>query len=233
MEIREIRGRRATTRQGAAEHLGYSDQTIELLAAKRAETGFPNPADVETEGRGVRTRTKGGKATGREWYALDDLDKFKTLYAARVDDTRGARVREPLLGDPEELLIGPEIAAALKIKSATWSSWVRDSKLDWAAGRKAYLPKPDQVDPGRRGVVRKWKRGTINTEFLPRQGKWSAAGAPEGRRVTVDDLAAVLAAGGAEQTNEDLALALTELAGRPVRLPTVSRLKKALREANS
>jgi hypothetical protein len=174
MRVRSINGRRATDRPGAAEYLGRSIDRIKQLAAGRPHTGFPEPVEVETTGRGVRTRGGDGRPRGREWYALTDLDAYRRAHGSR------ARVHSVTLdGDPDTLLTGPQFAALLDVKPATFRSWVRDSQKAWNAGRDGYLPIPDeseQISQGR--TRRRWRLATAQ-RFIDRRSRPApAAGLP-------------------------------------------------------
>ncbi|HEX6681638.1 MAG TPA: hypothetical protein VF062_02540 [Candidatus Limnocylindrales bacterium] len=230
MKIRIIDGRAATDRDGASEHLHRSTQTIKLLASRRTETGFPMPVDVETEGRGVRIRD--GQAHGREWYALDDLDQFKNTYIAQVEQASGARVQHiDLEGDPGDLLGVADFATYARVKPATVQGWVRDSKGNWNAARPAYLPKPDDEQPGRGGIIRKWKRSTI-AYFLNNRAGVASSGRTPGRAATVDDLIAAAEAASEAATVDDIAAALAQRLGRDsVHVQTVFRLRRMLKSA--
>jgi len=232
MKIRIIDGRAATDRDGAAEHLHRSMQTIKLLAADRATTGFPTPVEVETHGRGVRVRD--GQPHGREWYALDDLDQFKNTYIAQVEQASGARVQHiDLEGDPAELLGVADFATYARVKPATVQGWVRDSKGDWNAGRPAYLPEPDDEQPGRGGTIRKWKRSTI-AHFLNNRAGVASSGRTPGRAATVDDLIAATEAAGEQATVDDIAAALAQRLGRDsIHVQTVFRLRRMLKSTSN
>lgn len=166
MRVRTINGRRATDRPGAAEYLGRSIDRIKQLAAGRPHTGFPEPVDVETTGRGVRTRGEDGRPRGREWYALTDLDAYRRAHGSR------ARVHSVRLdGDPDTLITGPQFAALLDVKPATFRSWVRDSQKAWKAGRDGYLPIPDETEQTSHGrTIRKWRLRTAQ-RFIDRRSR--------------------------------------------------------------
>lgn len=166
MRVRTIKGRRATDRPGAAEYLGRSIDRIKQLAAGRPDTGFPEPIEVETTGRGVRTRGGDGQPRGREWYALTDLDAYHRAHGSR------ARVHSVKLdGDPDTLLTGPRFAALLDVKPDTFRSWVRDSQKAWKAGRDGYLPRPDETEQTSQGrTIRKWRLRTAQ-RFIDRRSR--------------------------------------------------------------
>jgi hypothetical protein len=180
MQIRIVDGQRATDRRGVAEYLGRSLPAVRWWAANRAKTGFPQPVDTEQAGRGVRARGEDGQPRGREWYALEDLDRFRETYLAAVVAAGKARVHSVTLdGDPDELLDAAQCAKVLQVEYHTFRSWVRDSKQAWEAGQAGYLPVPDEIEPYRRGVRRFWRRATIQSFINSRQGVRPPATAAE------------------------------------------------------
>ena len=137
MQIRVINGHRCTNRAGVAEHLGRSVKTVEALAAKRADNGFPEPFHIELTGRGVRTLADGTR-TGPEWYRLDQLDAFKPGYLQAVADAGKARSDGAELGgDPAELLTPGQFATYLKITRGAFDKYVDISRPIWDAYRIA------------------------------------------------------------------------------------------------
>ena len=137
MQIRVINGHRCTNRAGVAEHLGRSLKTVEALAAKRAENGFPEPFYVDLTGRGVRTLPDGTRK-GPEWYRLDHLDAFKPVYLQAVADAGRARSDGAELGgDPAELLTTAAFAAYLQITRGAFDKYVDISRPIWDAHRIA------------------------------------------------------------------------------------------------
>lgn len=230
MNVRDIDGQPATDRRGAAEYLHRSPQTIALLAARRNDTGFPQPVHVDTTGRRARTRSD-GTIQGREWYALADLDTFRASYITPVEAAGQARVRGDghCPGDPDDLLTADQIAELLRIAPSTYRSWIRDSQPDWDAGFPAYLPPPDDVQPRGRGVTRRWKRSTISVFLSTRQGTAPARGRPTGPTATLADLLAILRSD-PDLTNRELAARLSHRIGAPVRMQTVIRLQRQRRD---
>src|SRR5262249_8081097 len=145
MQQRVVGGRRCTNRPGAAEYLGRSLQTINLVASpkRRAATGWPAYVDIED---------------GQEWYALDDLDEFRTSYLDANRRARSARVHEITIdGDPDELINAKDVRALIGVAHNVWSKYVEKSLPAWRQDRDGYLPKPDREEPARRGVIRWWK----------------------------------------------------------------------------
>ncbi|WP_018589016.1 helix-turn-helix transcriptional regulator [Salinispora arenicola] len=227
MQTRVIHGRPATDRPGIAERHQRAEHTIDRLAAQRETTGFPQPIDVETTGRGVRARGGHSEPQGREWYALDDLDTFFATYDvkaaghSRVHDTK-------LHGDPNELLTARQAATELKVSLETFRSWVRDSTPAWNAGQPGYLPRPDA--PGGNGIAHKWKRATLQTFVNERAGKASAAAHAHPPRATPADLQAILQTADGALTTAQLMTAMANRLGRPVSRQTITRLRRRLRE---
>lgn len=168
MEIRDIAGRRATDRDGAAEVLGRSPQTVSLLSSpkQRAQgSGFPAPiATID----------------GKKWYAVDELHAFGKAYLRRVADASAARVHDIRLdGDPEEEISAVEFRTLIDANHGTWSKYVDMSKRAWGRGEDGYLPKPDREEPAaRRGVSRYWKRHRVQQWINNRPGRGAGAGAP-------------------------------------------------------
>lgn len=168
MEIRILAGRRATNRAGAAEYLGRSRKTIDEVARQRAATGWPEPV-----GRVERA----GGARWEEWYALDDLDRFREAYIVRVEQDNRARVHQIVLpGDPDELITAKEFRALIGAGHGAWSRYVHDSKPAWRRGEDGYLPRPDAQEPASHGVIRKWKRHRAEAWINSRPGKVPSPG---------------------------------------------------------
>ena len=166
MEERVVQGRRCTNRAGAAEYLGRSLQTINLVASpkRRASTGWPAYVDVED---------------GYEWYALDDLDTFRASYLEAKKAARQAKVHQVTLdGNPDELIPAKDFRAIIGVGHGVWSKYVEKSIPDWQEGRDGYLPKPDHEEPGRRGVIRSWQRHRVQTWVNNRVGSASSPGRP-------------------------------------------------------
>jgi hypothetical protein len=168
MQDRMVKGQRCTNRMGAAEYLGRSLQTINLVASpkRREATGWPAYVDVED---------------GQEWYAFDDLDAFRVSYLEAKQRDRRARVHEVSLdGDPNEELSNKDFYTLIGVDQRTWSKYVEKSIPDWQEERDGYLPKPDREEPARRGVVRYWKRHRAATWINNRSGSALSPGRPKG-----------------------------------------------------
>jgi hypothetical protein len=166
MEERVVNGRRCTNRPGAAEYLGRSLQTINLVASpkRRTSTGWPACVDVED---------------GQEWYAFDDLDSFRKSYLEAKKRARQAKVHQITLdGDPDELIPAKDFRAIIGVGHGVWSKYVEKSIPAWEEDRDGYLPKPDREEPGRRGVIRSWKRHRVQTWVNNRSGSASSPGRP-------------------------------------------------------
>lgn len=166
MEQRVVKGRRCTNRPGAAEYLGRSLQTINLVASpkQRESTGWPAFVDVED---------------GQEWYALDDLDAFRVSYLEAKKRARQAKVHQITLdGDPDELIPAKDFRAIIAVGHGAWSKYVEKSIPAWQEGRDGYLPRPDLEEPGRHGVIRSWKRDRVQTWINSRSGSASSPGRP-------------------------------------------------------
>lgn len=170
VEIRIVAGRRATNRPGAAEYLGRSLQTIHLWASpsRRAATGWPAP--VGTIGR-------------QHWYALSDLDEFRKAYIAAVEAAGRARVHQlEVDGDPDELVTATEFRRMIQVGDRTWAKWVWQSQPAWERGEDGYLPRPDDEQPARRGVVRRWRLARAVAWINARPGKVPSPGRPARER---------------------------------------------------
>lgn len=166
MEERLVKGRRCTNRPGAAEYLGRSLQTVNLLASpkRREAVGWPNSV---------------GTADGQAWYALDDLDAFREAYWKAKQRDRRARVHAIALdGDPDDLISAKDFYTLINVDARTWSKYVEKSIPAWLERRDGYLPKPDKEEPARRGVVRYWKRHRAEAWINSRTGSASSTGRP-------------------------------------------------------
>jgi len=169
VDERRIGRRLATNRAGAAELLGRSIKTINLLASPkgRAEgSGFPEPIEVDTDG---------------EWYSLTDLRRFRPKYLARVEAAGRARSHGTILeGDPEELLPAVDFQKAIDVPSKSWTKYVDISKPAWIRGEDGYLPRPDHEEPvvKGRGVTRYWKRRRVQDWINNRPGSNPSPGRP-------------------------------------------------------
>jgi hypothetical protein len=162
-----IDGRRCTNRRGAAEYLGRSLQTINLVASpkRRPTTGWPGRVAVRD---------------GQEWYDLADLDVFRVFYLEAKHNARLARVhRITLDGDPDELITATGFRELIGVRSNGWSKYVQKSLPAWREGRDGMLPVPDREEPGRGGVVRSWKRHRVETWINNRPGSASSPGRPK------------------------------------------------------
>ena len=170
MQERVVNGRRATNRAGAAEYLGRSPQTINLVASpkRRAATGWPNPLPDRVD--------------GQEWYAFDDLDAFRVSYLEAKQRARRAKVHEITLGgDPDEMVSAKDFRALIGVEHNVWSKYVEKSIPDWLHARDGYLPKPDREEPARHGVIRYWKRHRVQSWINSRRGSASSPGRPKQR----------------------------------------------------
>jgi len=166
MEERLVKGRRCTNRPGAAEYLGRSLQTVNLLASPKRRESAGWPACVDT-------------IDGQEWYALEDLDAFRDAYWKAKQRDRQARVHQISLdGDPDELISAKDFYTLIDVNARTWSKYVEKSLTAWLAGRDGYLPKPDKEEPARRGVIRYWKRHRAAAWINGRSGSASSTGRP-------------------------------------------------------
>ncbi|MFK3984504.1 hypothetical protein ACI2K4_29535 [Micromonospora sp. NPDC050397] len=167
VELRVVKGRLCTNRRGAAEYLDRSLETINRVASpkQRAATGWRESVDI---------------ADGQEWHALDDLDAFNISYFKPKQDARRARVHTVTLeGDPDELIPAKDFRTTIRVTAGTWSKYVEKSTPAWLEGRDGYLPKPDEEEPGRRGVIRSWKRHRVETWINKRTGSASSPGRPK------------------------------------------------------
>jgi hypothetical protein len=50
----------------------------------------------------------------------------------------------------------------------------------WKRGEDGYLPKPDDEEPARRGVIHKWKRHRVESWINSWEGKVPSPGRPVG-----------------------------------------------------
>ncbi|MDG4784910.1 hypothetical protein O7626_03010 [Micromonospora sp. WMMD1102] len=167
VELRVISGRPCTNRRGAAEYLDRSLHTINLVASpkQRPTTGWREPVDV---------------VDGQEWYALDDLDAFNIAYFQAKRTARMARVHQVSLeGDPDELITAKEFRTLIRVSHGAWSKYVEKSAPAWEEGRDGYLIKPDLEEPGRRGIIRSWKRHRVESWINNRTGSASSTGRPK------------------------------------------------------
>jgi len=161
-----IGGRRCTNRRGAAEYLGRSLQTINLVASpkRRPETGWPAAVGV---------------VEGQEWYALADLDAFRVSYIQAKEQAGRARVHQVALdGDPDELLTATAFRALIAVEHNVWSKYVAASRPAWERGEDGYLPRPDAEEPARHGVLRSWTRHRIQDWINNRPGSAPSPGRP-------------------------------------------------------
>ncbi|MBX7268958.1 hypothetical protein KIF24_24945 [Micromonospora sp. Llam7] len=167
MELRVIHGRLCTNRRGAAEYLDRSLPTINLVASpkQRPTTGWPEPVDV---------------VAGQEWNALDDLDAFNIAYFQAKRKARQARVHQVTLeGDPDELITAKEFRTIIRVGAGAWSKYVEKSLPAWREERDGYLIRPDLEEPGRRGIIRSWKRHRVESWINGRTGSASSTGRPK------------------------------------------------------
>ena len=169
VEERLIGSRRATNRAGAAEILGRSIKTINLLASPKGRAdGSGFPAAISTEG-------------GQDWYAIADVEAFARTYRAQVEATGRARSDGVVLdGDPDELITAVEFRQAIDIEAKSWTKYVGISKDAWARGEDGYLPRPDSEEPVTRGrgVTRKWTRRRAQAWIDARTGPNPGPGRP-------------------------------------------------------
>ncbi|MEH1124861.1 helix-turn-helix domain-containing protein [Micromonospora sp. CPCC 206061] len=219
MEIREVDGRRATNRRGAAEYLGRSLQTVNLLASpkRKAEgSGWPDA---------LPTRT-----AGQDWYALDDLDRFRNTVLAPAEAARRAKVHHVHLdGDPEELLTAKQFREIIGVEAGPWAKYVAESQPSWKHGQDGYLPLPDVEEPGRGGTIRKWKRQRVQSWINDRPGS-TRGGTRRGGPTTADAVAAIASAGG-HLTGTQLAEALGVPLNTAYRLLRQARAQHAANQA--
>lgn len=164
VQIRNIDGKPATNRTGAAEYLHRSPQTIDLWAspAQRPTTGWPAAT---------------ARHDGQEWYHLHELDDFRHTYIhPKETANRPPPVRSS--GDPDELITAVQFRELINVTAGTWGRYVADSRADWDAGRDGYLPRPDHEEPGRGGIQRSWRRRRATDWANARVGKTAATGRP-------------------------------------------------------
>ncbi|MGL5823381.1 MAG: hypothetical protein ACRCYU_00730 [Nocardioides sp.] len=211
MEVRDVNGRRATTRVGAAEYLDIPVNTVQVYSspARRRATGWPEPLPY--------------RASGKVWFALQDLD----AYAA----ARPAQVAPPAAPEGSEELVGVrEFAQIRGVSRDTFKRYVEDSLAAWERGRDGYLPQPDAVEPApARGSIYRWRRGQAHEWSFP-VARRSGGGRPPGRRPGVDDLRQLLSEYAVSPTVREAAAALSDRLGTNVSSQTVRRLQRALRE---
>jgi hypothetical protein len=214
METRNINGRPATDRRGAAEITGLSRQTIALYASptNRTAVGFPEPLPERPD--------------GRDWYPIDDL----TAYAATLRAKNAPRGAPDWLrdGHPDELLDAATFRKAADIKQGTWKRYVQQSLPEWAKGEDGYLPKPDD-DEDYRGTGKRyfWRRHRI-IHWLDNRTGQTAAGTvgrkPGPPAATVDDATTAINQANGQMSGTQLAATL----GIP--LHTAYRLLKQARQ---
>ncbi|WP_256092854.1 hypothetical protein [Micromonospora aurantiaca (nom. illeg.)] len=167
VELRVVNDRLCTNRRGAAEYLNRSLETINRVASPkhRPTTGWREPVDV---------------VDGQEWYALEDLDVFNASYFQIKRTARMARVHQVSLeGDPDELINAKEFRTLIRVTHGAWSKYVEKSVPAWEEDRDGYLIKPDLEEPGRRGIIRSWKRHRVESWINSRTGSASSTGRPK------------------------------------------------------
>lgn len=209
METRTVNGEQATDRAGAAEFLELPRATVNMYSSpsRRPRTGFPDPlAD---------------RQDGRDWFALSALTTYKAQQAAPATPVE--------VDEPDELIDTGEFAELRGIKRQTMNDYVKLSVDAWERGEDGYLPRPDESTPARYGVAHRWRRGRAAAWVFPERRR--TGGRRPGPNPTVEDLAAVLAAGA--QSNRDIAAALGDRLGSTVSLQTVVRLKRRRREQDA
>jgi hypothetical protein len=165
VDVKVINGVRCTNRVGAADYLHRSLETINRVASpkRRSETGWP--------------AAQSGRVDGQEWYALDDLDRFRESYFEAKRRAGRARVHSADIGDdPDRLISGVEFAELIDVKRATWSRYVAMSLPDWRNNRDGYLPRPDEEHPAPHGIYRFWKQSRAVTWINRRPGSASCPG---------------------------------------------------------
>ena len=124
--------RRQLDRAGVATRTGASLATVDAWHRRRAETGFPEKTDTDSE--------------GRDWWWQDDIDAFHTAHLA----AQAARFTTiDRRGDPDDLLIAPQAAKVLGYR-------------DHRSLTAALLDHPDEVTQLPSGRLRRrWYRRTI------------------------------------------------------------------------
>ncbi|MGL5825026.1 MAG: hypothetical protein ACRCYU_09455 [Nocardioides sp.] len=216
MEVRDVNGRRATTRVGAAEYLDIPVNTVQVYSspARRRAAGWPEPLPY--------------RAGGKVWFALQDLDAYAAARPARV----ATPVATPVASEGSDELVGVrEFARIRGVSRDTFKRYVEDSLAAWEQGRDGYLPQPDVVESApARGSIYRWRRGRAHEWSFP-VARRSGGGRPPGRRPGVDDLRELLAEYSVSPTVREAAAALSERLGMQVSSQTVRRLRRALRES--
>lgn len=154
MGTRTIRGRTALDRAGVAAFTGRSDKTVEYWYQHRVETGFPEPLEIDHD--------------GRHWYPQTEISKFWKRHQAALHDRLPNIDRS---GDPEELVTAPQAARILGL-------------ADRNSLHKDLLDNPDDTEQLPSGRLRKrWRRATLWEHAEERQAE-RGGGRPAGTHTT-------------------------------------------------
>jgi hypothetical protein len=214
VQLKEVNGRPATTRAGAAEHLGIPLGTVRVYSSpgQRHKWGWPEPV----------LRKGDADSEGKDWFALEDLDTFA---ASRTQPAAAA----PAVPDPDRLLTLAEFGALRGVSRKVMYRYVELSQPDWRRGVDGMLPRPDQTRQARYGRSHLWRYDRAAAWAFPDQPRRSTGRTP-GRRPQPQDLQNLLAEPGADKLkNKDLADRLTSRLGTNVTVQTIHRLKRKLR----
>lgn len=217
MQLIVVDGRRATTRAGAAEHLGIPLGTVQVYSSQgqRRKWGWPEPV--------LRKGAPG--SDGKDWFAIEDLDAYS---ASRMEPAPIA----PAIPDPGRLLTLAEFGALRGVTGKVMYRYVELSEPDWRHGRDGMLPMPDETSDARHGMSRLWRYDRAVAWAFPAQPRRST-GRPAGRRPQPNDLQELLAEpGGDALKNQELADRLAAKLGTDVTIQTIHRLKRKLRAAH-
>jgi hypothetical protein len=215
IRIEIVGGRRATDRRGAAQHLDMAIATVQVYSspARRPTSGWPEPLENPPGLRGA-------------WFALDDLDDYKTRRAQPTTPPPAVAG-----GDPDELVDVTEFARLRGVSVQVFNTYVQASRVAWGRGEDGMLPRPLPAPaPARHGPGRhyQWLRATAIAWAFPERARRST-GRKKGPRPGVDDLQRILE----QATKAGERLTEVDLAGRlgdDVSIWTVKRLKRALRD---
>src|SRR6266571_3680278 len=124
--------RRQLDRAGIAARTGLSIATVDRWHLKRAETGFPDKADTD--------------ADGRDWWWQSDIDAF---HAAHLAARAATFTHVDRSGNPRDLLTAPQTAQVLGYKN---HRSLPDELLD----------SPDRAEELPSGRLRRrWHRRTV------------------------------------------------------------------------
>jgi hypothetical protein len=159
-----------TNRTGLATITGLSPKTMSIYAG--ADEAFPDPI-------------RGERINRTYWYPLTAAHAYAQVLTARAEEGKPPAVEA---GDPNDLLVPDDAAAAIGVKRDTFKRYVLESKPYWDGlleGRPL-LPKPDEETEEVNNLgpytARKWRRGTLAAHQAGRPGAYGNTAAGGERR---------------------------------------------------